>query len=188
MKAGPGFPSFRSTGRDQPIRQVAVKFQNANGRHRVPRHPARYANGFQQSLRSERRLLVERVRKKGNGFRSHSASLSQPAHSLKGRRVCKSRHGRDLAPIGQGGIIRPNRDTLYSLCGFRPRRRSGDDCVARSRQAFYDDVGNQRRPLHAAGLLRRGQPHAEPRDDRYPLCLSQFSYCQSASQREPGKG
>jgi hypothetical protein len=28
------------------------------------------------------------------------------------------RHGRDLAPIGQGGIIRPNRDTLYSLAVF----------------------------------------------------------------------
>src|SRR5262245_45117979 len=84
MKAGPGIPSFRSTGRDQPIRQIAVKFQNANGRHRVPRHTACYANGFQQSLRSERRLLVEGVRKKGNGFRSHSASLSQPAHPLKG--------------------------------------------------------------------------------------------------------
>jgi hypothetical protein len=30
----------------------------------------------------------------------------------------KFRHGRDLAPIGQGGIIRPNRDTLYSLAIF----------------------------------------------------------------------
>lgn len=30
----------------------------------------------------------------------------------------KFRHGRDLAPIGPGGIIRPNRDTLYSLAVF----------------------------------------------------------------------
>src|SRR6267142_2449240 len=30
----------------------------------------------------------------------------------------KFRHGRDLAAIGRGGIIRPNRDTLYSLAVF----------------------------------------------------------------------
>ena len=30
----------------------------------------------------------------------------------------KFRHGRDLAPIGQGGIVRANRDTLYSLAVF----------------------------------------------------------------------
>src|SRR5262249_55724761 len=30
----------------------------------------------------------------------------------------KFRHGRDLAPIGRGGIIRPNRDTLYSIALF----------------------------------------------------------------------
>ena len=30
----------------------------------------------------------------------------------------KFRHGRGLAPIGQSGIIRPNRDTLYSLAVF----------------------------------------------------------------------
>ncbi len=33
----------------------------------------------------------------------------------KGGGFGKFRHGRDLAPIGRGGIIRPNRDTLYSL-------------------------------------------------------------------------
>jgi hypothetical protein len=36
----------------------------------------------------------------------------------KGGAFGKFRHGRDLAPIGQGGIIRPNRDTLYSLAVF----------------------------------------------------------------------
>jgi hypothetical protein len=36
----------------------------------------------------------------------------------KGGGFGKFRHGRDLAPIGQGGIIRPNRDTLYSLAVF----------------------------------------------------------------------
>ena len=30
----------------------------------------------------------------------------------------------------------------------------GDDHVARPRQAFHDDAGNQGRPIHAAGLLR----------------------------------
>lgn len=33
----------------------------------------------------------------------------------KGGGIGKFRHGRDLAPIGRGSIIRPNRDTLYSL-------------------------------------------------------------------------
>jgi hypothetical protein len=36
----------------------------------------------------------------------------------KGGGFGKFRHGRDLAPIGRGGIIRPNRDTLYSLAVF----------------------------------------------------------------------
>jgi hypothetical protein len=36
----------------------------------------------------------------------------------KGGGFGKFRHGRDLAPIGQGGIIRPNRDTVYSLAVF----------------------------------------------------------------------
>jgi len=36
----------------------------------------------------------------------------------KGGGFGKFIHGRDLAPIGQGGIIRPNRDTLYSLGVF----------------------------------------------------------------------
>jgi hypothetical protein len=36
----------------------------------------------------------------------------------KGGGFGKFRHGRDLAAIGQGGIIRPNRDTLYSLAVF----------------------------------------------------------------------
>jgi len=36
----------------------------------------------------------------------------------KGGGFGKLRHGRDLAPIGPGGIIRPNRDTLYSLAVF----------------------------------------------------------------------
>ena len=36
----------------------------------------------------------------------------------KGGGFGKFRHGRELAPIGQGGIIRPNRDTLYSLAVF----------------------------------------------------------------------
>src|SRR5215470_13042499 len=36
----------------------------------------------------------------------------------KGGGFGKFIHGRDLAPIGQGGIIRPNRDTLYSLAVF----------------------------------------------------------------------
>jgi hypothetical protein len=36
----------------------------------------------------------------------------------KGGGFGKFRHGRDLAPIGRGGIIRPNRDTLYSLAIF----------------------------------------------------------------------
>lgn len=36
----------------------------------------------------------------------------------KGGGFGKFRHGRDLAPIGQKGIIRPNRDTLYSLAIF----------------------------------------------------------------------
>lgn len=36
----------------------------------------------------------------------------------KGGGFGKFSHGRDLAPIGQGGIIRPNRDTLYSLAVF----------------------------------------------------------------------
>lgn len=36
----------------------------------------------------------------------------------KGGGFGKFRHGRELAPIGQGGIIRPARDTLYSLAGF----------------------------------------------------------------------
>lgn len=36
----------------------------------------------------------------------------------KGGGFGKFSHGRDLAPIGQGGVIRPNRDTLYSLAIF----------------------------------------------------------------------
>jgi hypothetical protein len=40
------------------------------------------------------------------------------ALTAKGGGFGKFRHGRDLAPIGQGGIIRPNRDTLYSLAVF----------------------------------------------------------------------
>src|SRR5882724_12666035 len=36
----------------------------------------------------------------------------------KGGGIGKFRHGRDLAPTGHGGIIRPNRDTLYSLAVF----------------------------------------------------------------------
>src|SRR5262249_6350510 len=36
----------------------------------------------------------------------------------KGGAFGKFRHSRDLAPIGRGGIIRPNRDTLYSLALF----------------------------------------------------------------------
>src|SRR5258707_1618875 len=36
----------------------------------------------------------------------------------KGGGVGKFRHGRDLAPVGHGGIVRPNRDTLYSLAVF----------------------------------------------------------------------
>jgi hypothetical protein len=36
----------------------------------------------------------------------------------KGGAFGKFRHGRDLAPIGQAGIIRPNHDTLYSLAVF----------------------------------------------------------------------
>jgi len=36
----------------------------------------------------------------------------------KGGGFGKFRHGRDIAPIGRGGIIRPNRDTLYSLAVF----------------------------------------------------------------------
>jgi hypothetical protein len=40
------------------------------------------------------------------------------ALTAKGGALGKFRHGRDLAPIGQGGIIRPNRDTLYSLAVF----------------------------------------------------------------------
>jgi hypothetical protein len=36
----------------------------------------------------------------------------------KGGGFGKFRHGRDLAPIGQGGIIRPNRDSLHSLAVF----------------------------------------------------------------------
>jgi len=42
----------------------------------------------------------------------------------------KFRHGRDLAAIGRGGIIRPNRDTLYSLAVFDHRCGAGDDYVA----------------------------------------------------------
>ena len=36
----------------------------------------------------------------------------------KGGAFGKFSHGRSLAPIAQGGIIRPNRDTLYSLAVF----------------------------------------------------------------------
>jgi len=36
----------------------------------------------------------------------------------KGGGFGKFRHGRDLAPIGPGGVVRPNRDTLYSLAVF----------------------------------------------------------------------
>jgi len=35
MKAGPGRPGFRRARRNQPIRQAAIKFQNANRRRRV---------------------------------------------------------------------------------------------------------------------------------------------------------
>ena len=40
------------------------------------------------------------------------------ALTAKGGGFGKFRHGRGLAPIGQGGIVRPNRDTLYSLAVF----------------------------------------------------------------------
>jgi hypothetical protein len=36
----------------------------------------------------------------------------------KGGGFGKFRHGRGLAPIGQGDIIRPKRDTLHSLAVF----------------------------------------------------------------------
>ncbi|MGF6852863.1 DUF1254 domain-containing protein [Paraburkholderia sp. CI3] len=40
------------------------------------------------------------------------------AGAVKNAGLGKLRHGRELAPVTQRGIIRPNRDTLYSMGVF----------------------------------------------------------------------
>ena len=75
------------------------------------------------------------------------------------------------------GVIRSNRDTLYSMAVVRSRRRTGDDYPAGRRQAFQVDAGDQRGSLHrrrrsriGAGnyTLRQGTRSARVTSDRDP--------------------
>lgn len=55
------------------------------------------------------------------------------------------------------------------LGGVRPRRRAGNDHVARRRQALHVNAGDQRGSLRADGGIHRGSAHADTREGRHAL-------------------
>src|SRR6516165_3452653 len=82
----------------------------------------------------------------------------------------KFRHGRELAPPVQQGIVRPNRDTLYSFAIVDLDAGPVTITLPDARKRFMGmQVVNQDQYTPAT-LLRRGRSYPDSRDGRHALC------------------
>src|SRR5215472_8487828 len=81
----------------------------------------------------------------------------------------KFRHGRELAPVVSRGIVRPNRDTLYSFAVFDFDAGPVTVTLPDAGKRFHGDAGRQRGPVHPGGVLWRGQAHPDKGRDRYAV-------------------
>jgi len=84
------------------------------------------------------------------------------------------RHGRELAPIVNRGIVRPNRDTLYSFAVL--------DFDADPVTVTLADAGKRFMAMqvvnedHPGGLSWRGQAHPDKGRDRYAIWRCRGAY------------